>query len=74
MLKKKIKTYIHENIVFNSSLHHAIHPLKNIAHIFPFNRNVLERNWEQIVIRTKMYVSKKTKKNMEVIRTEMCMT
>ena len=28
-----VKTYIHYNIVYNSSLHHAIHALKSIAHM-----------------------------------------
>ena len=27
------KTYIHYNIDYNSSLHHAIHALKSIAHM-----------------------------------------
>ena len=32
--------------------------------LFPFNRNALERNCEQIVIRTKMYMAK-TQNNMD---------
>ena len=32
-IKQMVKTYIHYNIVYNSSLHHAIHALKSIAHM-----------------------------------------
>ena len=32
-IKHMVKTYIHYNIVYNSSLHHAIHALNSIAHM-----------------------------------------
>ena len=32
-VKKKLKTYKHRNIVYNSSQHCAIHALKSIAHM-----------------------------------------
>ena len=55
-IKHMVKTYIHYNIVNNSSLHHAIHPLKSTAYMenqknkeSHSHRNVHDENHKQRV-------------------------
>ena len=55
---KKLKTCIHYNIIYNLSLHYAIHPLKNIAHILPFNRKRTGKKFGTNSHSYKMYMTK----------------
>ena len=73
MYVQKLKTYIHYNNSFNAltaprysriGQHCANGKTETLElntpknSLFPFNRNALERTWEQIVIRTEMCMTK----------------
>ena len=63
-----VKTYIHYHIVYNSSLNHAIHPLKSIAHMVKsyIHYNIVYNSSLHHAIHTlKSIAHMKNQKNME---------
>ena len=71
-----VKTYIHYNIVYNSSLHHAIHPLNSIAHMVKtyIHYNIVYNLSLHHAIHALKSIAhmEKPKRIWKVIRTEMC--